>query len=216
MQAEENIWSHYGLWGMVVFWVVIYGIAILLMPFYRKMSWKPKSAFLAFIVAFAIEMHGIPFGMYLVGAVFGVDLPEGILWGHTLGPYIGANGILGTIFFGLIGFVLIYLGWRDIHKHYWVQEEGKGRLVTGGIYSYIRHPQYTGVFCLSLAMLSEWATVPLLIMFPLILFMYYRLAKREEKDMEKEFGQEYVLYRERTGMFLPRFSRRNEVARKAA
>lgn len=65
-------------------------------------------------------------------------------------------------------------------------------------------------------MLCEWATVPLLIMFPLILFMYYRLVRREEKDMEKEFGREYVLYRERTGMFLPRFGRRNEESRKVA
>lgn len=68
----------------------------------------------------------------------------------------------------------------------------------------MRHPQYTGVFCLSLAMLCEWATVPLLIMFSLILVMYYRLALREERDMEQEFGDEYRAYRERTGMFLPR------------
>lgn len=204
MRAEEDIWSHFGLWPVVIFWIVVYGIALFFMPFYRKLSWKPKSASLAFIVAFAVEMHGIPFGMYLVGAVFGYQLPEGILWGHTLQPYIGANGILGTIFFGLLGFALIYLGWRDIHKHYWVKEEGTGRLVTEGIYSYIRHPQYTGVFCLSLAMLCEWATVPLLIMFPLILVMYYRLARREERDMEQEFGDEYRAYRDRTGMFLPR------------
>ncbi|HWI64603.1 MAG TPA: isoprenylcysteine carboxylmethyltransferase family protein [Symbiobacteriaceae bacterium] len=215
MQAEENIWVHFGLWPMVVFWVAVYGLALLFMPFYRKMSWKPKSAFMAFIVAFAIEMHGIPFGMYLVGAIFGKQLPEW-LWGHTLGPWIGANGILGTFFFGILGFTLIFLGWRDIHKHYWVKEDGTGRLVTEGIYAYIRHPQYTGVFCLSLAMLCEWTTVPLLVMLPFILWLYWRLAKREEKDMEAQFGREYVLYRQRTGMFLPRLTRSGAMGRRAA
>ena len=63
-----------------------------------------------------------------------------------------------------------------------------------------------GVFLLSLGLICEWATLPLVIMFPLMVAMYYRLARREERDMELEFGQEYVAYKARTGMFLPRFS----------
>jgi protein-S-isoprenylcysteine O-methyltransferase Ste14 len=53
-------------------------------------------------------------------------------------------------------------------------------------------------------MIFEWATLPLLIMWPLLLIIYYRLAKKEEADMEIEFGRKYVEYRRRTGMFLPR------------
>lgn len=211
-QLEEDIWVHYGIWPAVIFWIILLGLTLLFMPFYRKMSWKPKSAFFAFIVAFAIEMHGIPFSLYLIGAIFGVQPPEGIFWGHTLQQYIGENGMLGMIVFGLLGLGLIFLGWRDIHKHYWVKEEGKGRLVTEGIYRYIRHPQYTGVFCISLGMICEWATIPLVIMFPLMLVMYTRLAKREEQDMEREFGAEYVAYKQRTGMFLPRLFRSQPVA----
>jgi len=212
-EAEQDIMVHYGEWVVVLFWVVLFGLTLLFMPFYRKMSWKPKSAFLAFVIAFAVEMHGIPFSFYLVGAVFGYKLPKGFLWGHTLEPYIGANGILGTIFFVLLGLVLIVLGWSAIHKHYWVKEDGTGRLVTEGIYAYIRHPQYTGVFCFSLAMICEWATIPLLLGFPLIVYMYYRLAKREERDMEQEFGAEYLAYKGRTGMFLPKLTGRRETAR---
>jgi protein-S-isoprenylcysteine O-methyltransferase Ste14 len=56
---------------------------------------------------------------------------------------------------------------------------------------------------LSLGMLIEWATLPLLIMFPVMAFMYVRLAKREEKDMLKEFGEEYKRYMAGTKMFIP-------------
>ncbi len=53
-------------------------------------------------------------------------------------------------------------------------------------------------------MLLEWVTPPLLIMWPLLIVIYYRLAKREEADMAQEFGQAYIDYQQRTGMFLPR------------
>ncbi len=53
-------------------------------------------------------------------------------------------------------------------------------------------------------MLCEWATIPTLIMWPILAVMYYRLALREERDMEKEFGPAYTAYRRQTGMFLPR------------
>jgi protein-S-isoprenylcysteine O-methyltransferase Ste14 len=57
---------------------------------------------------------------------------------------------------------------------------------------------------ITLGMIFEWATLPLLIMWPLLTVIYYRLAKKEEADMEVEFGRKYVEYRRRTGMFLPR------------
>lgn len=86
----------------------------------------------------------------------------------------------------------------------WSKEEGKGELVTNSIYAYIRHPQYTGFMLITLAMIFEWATLSLLIMWPLLMIIYYRLAKKEEADMEVEFGRQYAEYRRTTGMFLPR------------
>jgi protein-S-isoprenylcysteine O-methyltransferase Ste14 len=103
----------------------------------------------------------------------------------------------------LVGAVLVILGWQEIYKHYWSKEEGKGKLVTKGIYSYIRHPQYTGFLLITLGMIFEWATIPLLIMWPMLAVLYYLLAKKEERDMEKEFGREYIEYKRRTSMFLP-------------
>lgn len=77
-------------------------------------------------------------------------------------------------------------------------------MVTRGIYAYIRHPQYTGFLMVTFGMLLEWATLPLLIVWPMLIVIYYRLAKKEEADMAQEFGQAYIDYQQRTGMFLPR------------
>ncbi|WP_245561162.1 methyltransferase family protein [Desulfoscipio gibsoniae] len=76
-------------------------------------------------------------------------------------------------------------------------------LVKTGVYKYIRHPQYAGLLLLSLGMLAEWATLPMLIFYPVMVVMYVRLAKREEKDMLLEFGGEYREYIQATKMFIP-------------
>jgi protein-S-isoprenylcysteine O-methyltransferase Ste14 len=102
------------------------------------------------------------------------------------------------------------VGWRTIYKNYWKQESGKGRLVSTGIYNYIRHPQYTGFMLITLGMMAEWMTIPLLIMWPILGLLYYRLARREERDIAAEFGADYLAYQKRTGMFLPRLFRADD------
>lgn len=102
-----------------------------------------------------------------------------------------------------IGLTLVVIGWRQIHKGYWSREKGEGKLITSGIYAYIRHPQYTGFFLITLGMMLEWATLPLIALYVLLLVMYYRLARKEEQDMVEEFGSEYEEYRARTKMFVP-------------
>jgi len=57
---------------------------------------------------------------------------------------------------------------------------------------------------ITFGMLCDWATLPMLIMWPIMAVLYYRLARREENDMVAEFGQAYEEYRRQTGMFLPR------------
>jgi protein-S-isoprenylcysteine O-methyltransferase Ste14 len=59
---------------------------------------------------------------------------------------------------------------------------------------------------MTFGLLVHWATLPLLIMWPILVVQYYRLARREEAEMEEEFGEEYRLYRERVSMFLPSLS----------
>ncbi|NTU75937.1 MAG: isoprenylcysteine carboxylmethyltransferase family protein [Anaerolineaceae bacterium] len=203
---EENIWEHFGNWWAVVVWIVLYGVFLAFTPFYQKSQRKPASTYLAFILALALEMFGIPLSMYFVGWAFGLTLPEGILWGHTLGQQIGLWGMYLGLLTSFIGAALVVMGWRVIYRRYWKKEVGNGELVTEGVYGYIRHPQYTGFMMITLGLLFEWATIPLLLMWPMLAVVYYRLAKKEEADMEAEFGTSYVVYKQRTGMFLPRFT----------
>lgn len=199
----ETTLSHYGNWWAVLVWILLFSVFLAFIPFYRKSQRRPASAYAAFIIAVALEMFGIPLSMYIVAWAFGLTLPEGVLWGHTLVNQIGYWGLyIGEAFYVIGGFLIIF-GWKEIHEHYWSKEEGKGKLVTHGIYAYIRHPQYTGFLLITLGMLAEWVTIPLLIMWPVLLVMYYRLARKEENDMEKEFGQEYIEYKRKTSMFLP-------------
>lgn len=170
---------------MAALWIIIYGVFLLFVPFYRKSQVKPSGVYVAFIVAFALEMFGVPFSMFAIGWLFGFTLPEGILWGHTLVQYIGFWGMYIGILVSLTGVALVISGWNRIHKDYWSREESHGKLVTGGIYKYIRHPQYTGFFMITLGMMLEWVTLPLIILYSLLLVLYYRLAKKEESDVEK-------------------------------
>lgn len=204
----ESVQDHLGNWWAVAVWIVLFGAFLAFVPFYKKSQVKPASVYLAFVVALALEMFGVPLSMYALAGVIGKTLPDGVLWGHTLNPWIGVNGgMVPAYVCYALALVLVVWGWRDIYKHYWSKEEGKGQLVTKGIYRVIRHPQYTGFLLATLGMLFEWATLPLLIMWPMLVWLYVRLARREEADMEAEFGEAYRAYKRRTGMFLPRLGR---------
>lgn len=199
----ETTMSHFSHWGFVIIWSLLGAVFLLFTPFYKKSQRKPSGVYLAFMVAMAFEMFGIPMSMYILSWVFGKSIPEGIFWGHTLFQWIGHTGMyIGTVLI-LIGILLVILGWTVVYKRYWRKEEGKGELVTSGIYHYIRHPQYTGFLLITLGMLLDWATLPMLIMWPIMAVLYYRLAKKEEGYMLEQFGNQYVEYSQAAGMFLP-------------
>ena len=193
----------YSDWIMVGTWAALFELFIAFIPFYKKSQRKPTSVYIAFIVALAFEMFGLPLSMYIVTWAVGVSLPAGLLWQHTLEQYIGYWGMYIGYALNLVGAVLVIVGWQSVHRNYWSKEEGLGKLVTNGIYTYVRHPQYAGFMLITLGLLVHWATIPLLIMWPILMVMYYRLAKREEREMEKEFGNQYLDYKKKTSMFFP-------------
>ncbi len=199
----ETTMGHYGQWLAVAVWIAMFGLFLLFVPFYKKSQRKSSSVYIAFVIALALEMFGVPLSLYVLTWVLGFTVPEGVLWGHTLINVIGYWGMYLGIACYLIGALLVVLGWREIYRQYWSKEESEGALVTNGIYAYIRHPQYTGFMLITLGMIFEWATIPLLVMWPILLMVYYRLARKEEEDMQKEFGDAYIEYTRRTGMFLP-------------
>lgn len=194
---------HYGQWGIVFIMIAIFGWLVFrfLRP-KRKIEWRNSGIFGAFLIALYAEMYGFPLTIYILSSVFGVDIPftrlNGHLWASLFGW--GEIGAIIEMLFGylilMIGVSLIMSGWKKIHQ-------AQDKLVVDGIYSYMRHPQYTGIILIATGMLIHWPTLITIILFPILVFVYYRLAKKEEHEMEKQFGDIYQEYKNRTPMFFP-------------
>ena len=200
----EYVLDHYNQWGVVIIWILLYSLVLIFLPFYKRSAIKPKSVYLAFIIAFALEMFGIPFSLYFAAWAFGINLPEGFFWGHTLINTVGHWGMYIGVVCMVGGVAMIIAGWSKIYSCYWIKESEEGELVQTGIYRYIRHPQYSGIFLITFGMMVEWLTIPQLLLWPVILIVYIRLARKEEKQMELEFGITYLVYKDETGMFFPK------------
>jgi len=94
------------------------------------------------------------------------------------------------------GLVIMGKAWKQIHK-------ANGKLVTSGLYRLVRHPQYSGLFLITVGLLIQWPTIITAAMWPILMLMYYRLARREEREMEMEFTEKYTEYKQRVPMFVP-------------
>ncbi|OIO30130.1 MAG: isoprenylcysteine carboxyl methyltransferase [Nitrospirae bacterium CG22_combo_CG10-13_8_21_14_all_44_11] len=207
----ENISYAYGFWFLVLVNVGLFSFFILsfLTPL-KKREWRSMGATLAFFVALFTEMYGFPLTIYILTGILGSKYPalnpfshaSGHLWVTFLGGGATMLAVIHLISDGLviIGFIIMWKGWKLIHG-------AKGGLVTEVPYAYVRHPQYSGLFLVMIGMLIQWPTMITALMFPVLVFVYYRLSKREESDMIKMFGDEYKRYMERTPMFIPKLGR---------
>ncbi len=87
-------------------------------------------------------------------------------------------------------------------------------LATTGPYAHVRHPQYGGFVLVMLGFLVQWPTLLTLAMFPVLVWMYVRLARREEREAVIQFGSAYEDYARHVPGFLPRlFGRPEQAAR---
>ncbi|HVT01113.1 MAG TPA: isoprenylcysteine carboxylmethyltransferase family protein [Patescibacteria group bacterium] len=78
----------------------------------------------------------------------------------------------------------------------------KPDLVTSGPYKYVRHPIYTGVLLAILGSVFVSGIAWLLIFFVATVYFIYS-GKREEQDMQKEFGDKYKKYMKNTKFIIP-------------
>lgn len=202
MALEEFTLRHFGNWGEAVTWVMIFGSFFLFLPYHQKSKTRPDKMYVAFIVASAFEMFGIPLSLYFIAWAFGINAPVGVFWGHTFSSVFGMRSMAAGYLLNAIGGVLIVNGWKEIFTKYWGKPKNDRQLVTGGIYAYSRHPQYLGFILMTFGLLVHWATLPLLVMWPVMVYRYYTLARREEKEMLDEFGDAYESYMSQTPMFL--------------
>ena len=195
----------YGLWMLVVL-----NSAIFLMfafSFFKPNTardWRTFGAFGAFIVALFVEMYGFPLSIYLMSH------NSGHLWSTLLGekgdPHFGPLHIASYVFLGL-GFYLLSSAWNVLYH-----AQRRNALATTGHYARIRHPQYVAFVLILLGFLLQWPTLLTLIMFPILLLMYARLAINEEAAMRQQFGAEFEAYAARTPRFLPSWRRASSAA----
>lgn len=205
--------SAYGLWTLVIFNSAIF--IMFAYSFFKPATardWRTFSAFSAFIVALFVEMYGFPLTIYLLSGWLqtrypGLDIlthDAGHLWSTLLGqkgdPHFGPLHIASYIFLGF-GFYLLSNAWNVLYH-----AQRRHALATTGPYARIRHPQYVAFVLILLGFLLQWPTLLTLLMFPILLVMYGRLAVTEEAEMRAQFGAEFDNYAKRTPRFFPVFS----------
>lgn len=200
----------YGLWGMVIVNSAVF--IFFALSFFKpqsKRDWRSFGAFSAFLVALFTEMYGYPLTIYLLSGWLQSQFPQ-VDWlshdaGHLLemlfgwqgNPHFGPFHLASFALIGA-GFWLIASAWRELYAAH-----RSNQLATGGLYSYLRHPQYLGFILIMLGFLLQWPTLLTLAMFPVLAFMYVRLAILEEQESESRFGEAWRKYAAATPRFIP-------------
>ena len=210
IQFEEA----YGLWSLVIINSLVFIIFAFSFATPRtRRDWRSFGAFSAFLIALFTEMYGFPLTIYLLSGWFGSRYPEidflshdaGHLLEVLLGELVGweVNPHFGP--FHVASYVLIFAGFVLLAKSWGILYEAQRRheLAASGPYAYVRHPQYLGFIMIMLGFLLQWPTLVTLTMFPILVYMYVRLARREERDAVAEFGDVYTRFASRTPAFFP-------------
>lgn len=206
-------------YGYDLWWLVILNSAVFIIfafSFVRprtKPDWRALGGFSAFIVALFTEMYGFPLTIYLLSGWLGNRVPgldllshnTGHLWQDLTGwqgdPHLSPLHLLSNVLIAA-GFMLLYLSWQVLFA-----AQREHRLATSGPYAKVRHPQYMGFLTIMAGFLLQWPTLLTLLMFPVLVIVYLRLARKEERMMEAEFGEAYAAYRREVPGFVPRSGR---------
>ena len=201
----------YGLWGLVFLNSAIF--IMFAFSFFKPETtrdWRSFGAFSAFIVALFTEMYGFPLTIYMLSGWLQSRYPNvdwlshdsghlfEMMFGWKANPHFGPFHILSFVLIGG-GFMLISASWRVLYE-----AQRQKALATTGPYAYVRHPQYAGFILVMFGFLLQWPTLLTLAMFPVLVWMYVRLARSEELEALSTFGDSYRRYAARVPGFIPR------------
>jgi protein-S-isoprenylcysteine O-methyltransferase Ste14 len=208
--SHSNSAPSYGLWSLVVINSLVF--IIFAFSFAKPQSprdWRSFGAFSAFVVALFTEMYGFPLTIYLLLPWLSKHFPGIDFLSHDAGhlletmtglkidPHFGPFHIASNILI-IAGFFLLSSSWQVLYR-----ARRTHTLATTGPYARIRHPQYVAFVVIMFGFLLQWPTLITLVMFPILVAVYVRLARTEEHWILDEFGDEYQRYMARTPAFVP-------------
>jgi protein-S-isoprenylcysteine O-methyltransferase Ste14 len=199
----------YGNWPAVVTTSVFFLVFLLFLARPRKpKEWKGAGLMAAFFISLFTEMFGIPLTIYLLAPLLGIEpkmfgMYESHLWAYLfsrtglmpLDVAVSSVMLVSTLLL-FVSFALLALGWKRVYR-------GRGELVTSGLYAKVRHPQYLGLIIIVVAFLIMWPTVLTIVLAPFLIARYILLAREEDRELEKEFGEDFRRYREKVPRFIP-------------
>jgi len=201
----------YGLWSLVIINSLVF--IIFAFSFAKPQSrrdWRSFGAFSAFLVALFTEMYGFPLTIYLLSGWLssrfpGIDFLSHdaghlleVMFGWKSNPHFGPFHVASNILI-VAGFWVLASAWKVLYE-----AQRSRRLAKTGAYARIRHPQYVGFVLIMTGFVLQWPTLVTLSMFPILVFMYARLAKREQVEMLAQFGEEYRSYMAQVPAFIPK------------
>ena len=97
----------------------------------------------------------------------------------------------------LLSLVLLFVARLQLGRSFSIKPQAK-RLVTGGLYSKIRHPVYVfGILALLGFILYLQQPSLLGVLALLIVFQFYR-SRKEEQVLQEKFGDRYLEYKRQT------------------
>jgi protein-S-isoprenylcysteine O-methyltransferase Ste14 len=200
----------YGLWSLVLINSAIF--ILFAFSFFKPRSardWRTLGMFSAFILALFTEMYGFPLTIYLLSGWLAQQYPAidflahdsghllEMMFGSRTNPHFGPFHLLSTVFIGG-GFWLLAAAWRVLYA-----AQASAQLAATGPYARLRHPQYVAFVLIMIGFLLQWPTLVTLVMFPILLIVYIRLARREERESAARFGEAWARYAKVTPAFFP-------------
>lgn len=203
------IWANVSQPLPAIFVLVLLAVGCLGVLYKRRfLSWAGAGAAWAFYAPVLLALFQVSIGMALiygglVALIYGIWAPllsfEATSWlvrGRISDsqPFQHFAPVLLAV--GLAIFVagLVQIVKSRVHG---------GKLVTGGLYSVVRHPQYLGVNILALGFVLYGLRPIDFIAWVNLVFLHVLLAEREEARLKEKFGQAYLEYQRQVPFMLP-------------
>ncbi len=109
---------------------------------------------------------------------------------------------VGLVIMLVSGGIAVYVHSLFPKKH--DRHEDFGKLLKDGPYRFVRHPFYSAFLFLGFGIALFFASVPGIAVSLLMVPLWERLAKMEERELLEYWGREYGEFMETRGKFLPR------------